>query len=501
MNLKQMLRKAYAAFGRTLSLTDPDGWAHPSWGGGGTYAGKTVTEISAMQMSAVFGCVRILAESIGALPWSIYEKDKQGNAKKVDHPLSGVLIDSPNADMTDVEFREAGVVNLALQGNAYSLKETNGAGNIASLYPIPAGNVEKKRKDDGAIQFRVCDRGKWETYPQEKIWHVPGFGSNGLTGFSPIGYQRQAIGLGLATEEFGARFFGQGATTSGVVNVPDWLKDEQRLKAREILQQKYEGLGNAHKLMLLEGGMQFTSVSMPLEDAQFLETRRFQVNEIARIYRVPPHMLADLERATFSNIEHMSIEFVVFTLQPYLTRFERSVSKWLLKPGERGRFFLRFNLEGLLRGDSDARAKFYAAMLQNGVYNRNEVRALENMNQVAGQGMDEYTVQSNMAPIDALAALLAGKQPAAAAPAPAKDADVQNINIHLPAGMKHEIAQRIDVPGIIDLANAVRRSNELATAAAEKVASGIEELKDLATRDRELTYDEAGEPNGTRLVH
>lgn len=393
---------------RALTLSDPKGWKE--FLGEGSYTGKTVNEMTAMQTSAVWSCVRILSESTGCLPWAVYEKDKSGNAKKVDHPLASVLIDTPNADMTDVEFKESLVVNLALQGNGYAFRNVNGAGNVSSLYPIPAASVSPERnKDTGEIEYRVWDRGRWETYPRDKIWHVRGFGSTGLVGFSPVGYMRQAIGLALGTEEFGARFFGQGATQSAVVTVPTWLKKEQRKEAREILSEKYEGLGNAHKFMLLEGGMTVNPISMPLEDAQFLQTRGFQVDEICRIFRVPPHMVAKLDRATFSNIEEMSIEFVIYTLAPYLVRLERSVNRWLLKPAERSRYFARFNLDGLLRGDAETRSKFYSAMVQNGIYSRNEVRALENRNRVEGQGMDDYTVQSNMISVDDLQAMIASK--------------------------------------------------------------------------------------------
>jgi len=389
--LRWGLQKAAGYAGVSVTLKDA---ALGRWFGGTTYTGKAINDETAMQISVVWSCVRILAETFGALPWGVYRRDSRGNAEQVDHALAQVLITSPNADMTSVEYRESSMVNMGLRGNCYALKNFNGAGNISSLYPVPAAHVEPKREPDGTITYRVLDRGQWETYPQDKIWHVKGFGSNGLVGYSPIGYVRQAMGLALATEEFGARFFGQGARSSGVVKIPAWLNDDQRKIARENLSKAYEGLENSHKLWLLEGGMEYSSVSMPMDDAQFLETRRFQLQEICRIFRVPPHMVADLERATFSNVEHLSQDFVTYTLLPYLTRFEQSASKWLFKPGERGQYFIRFNVEGLLRADTAARGAFYAQMLQNGVYSRNEVRAKENMNRV--DGLDDYTVQSNM---------------------------------------------------------------------------------------------------------
>jgi HK97 family phage portal protein len=363
-------------------------------GGSSTFAGRTVDETSAMQISTVWACVRILSETIGSMPWAIYERDDKGNSEQVDHPLASVLMDSPNADMTSVEFRESSVCNLALRGNCYSLRENDSRGEVASLFPIPACNVVPKRKDNGDIVYEVADRGKKEVYPQEKIWHIKGFGSDGLMGFSPISYARQAMGSNLATEEFGARFFSQGAKPSMIASIPNWLSGDQRPIARENLQQMITGQGNAHRVALLEGGMTVTPVTMPLEDAQFLGLRGFGVEEICRFYRMQPHMVASLARSTNNNIEHQGLEFVMYTLQPYLTRFESSVKKWLFKVEDRRRFYLRFNVEGLLRADGAARAALYSTMLQNGVYSRNEVRALENRNRV--DGLDDYTVQSNM---------------------------------------------------------------------------------------------------------
>lgn len=405
--MRRLLKSAYDWVGRTLSLTgDPTPWRELF--GSGTYAGRSVDEVSAMQVSAVFGCVRGIAETCGTLPCQVFERDSKGNAQQVDHPLSEILVSQPNADMTDVEFREARFTNLALQGNAYSLVERNGVDNVSSLYPITSSCVAPRwNKDRTEIEYRVNDRGRWETYPREKIWHTRGFGSNGLIGYNPIACMRQAVGLALATEEFGARFFSQGATTSGIVTFPNFLSPEQRMQARQALAQKYEGLGQAHKLMVLEGGMTYTPSSMNLDDAEYLLLRGFQVDEICRMFRYPPHMVAKMDRSTFSNIEQQAIELVVYCLRPYLVREERSAARWLMKPADRNRFFVRFNLDGLLRGDAETRARFYAAMLQNGVYSRNEVRALENRNQV--DGLDDYTVQSNMIDVDQLASLVSKK--------------------------------------------------------------------------------------------
>ena len=377
--------------------------------GGRTYAGKAINDASAMQVSTVWSCVRILSETIGALPWAIYERDANGNSRKVDHDLGAVLIDAPNADMTSQEFREATVMNLALRGNGYSQVNRNGRGGVTSVYPMAATDVMPMRDGSGTIFYRHFDRGRHEDVPAEKVWHIKGFGSNGLVGLSPIGAAAQAMGLALTMEEYGARFFANGARVSGVIKAKDWLSDKQRPVAREIVERMHSGVENAHKMMLLEGGMDYTQMSVPPGEAQFLEARGLQVAEICRFYRIPPHMVADLRRATFSNIEQQSLEFVTFSLLPYLVRFEQTVARRLFSPADRKRFFLRFNFEGLLRADSGARASLYSVLLQNGVLSRNEARALENWSRSDADGMDDYTVQSNMANIDQLTALVAAR--------------------------------------------------------------------------------------------
>ena len=392
--------------------------------------GKAVTDDTVMGIAAAWSCMRILAETIGSIPWAIFERDSKGNARQVDHPLTDVLVGSPNADMTSTEFREAEVLNLCGGGNAYAWIDRLGE-RVTSLYPIRSRNCEPMRKagsntrldlTDGEVFYRINDRGRTEDHPRDKVWHVKGFGWDGLKGLSPIAAAREAMGGALISEEFGNRFFSQGAMPSGVVSIPNSLSDDQRKIARENLTQMVGGMGNAHKMALFEGGMKPEPWGdMPLEEMQFLVLRQFSVIEICRFYRIPPHMVADLSRATFSNIEHLSQEFVTFTLMPYLTRFEASCAKWLLKPAERARYFLRFNVEGLLRADSKGRSEFYASALQNGWMSRNEVRAKENLNEV--EGLDEYTVQANMTLLDQIRKLLEAQKLKS-------DAAVGDINVH-----------------------------------------------------------------------
>ena len=371
------------------------------FGGGPTHSGKMVTEDSAMGISAAWGCMRVLSETIGTVPWALYRRTEDGNAEKVDdHELSDCLVHSPNAHMTSVELKEAIALNLCQAGNSYCKISRSGP-RITALTPVRAPLVQPVLRKDGSVIYKITENGVPVEHSQRDIWHVKGFGNNGLIGLSPLGAARESMGFAMATEEFGAKFFAQGGAPSGIVTVPNFLKDEQRKIARENLQQMMGGLGNAHKFALFEGGLKPEPwADMPLDDMQFLLLRQFSVQEMSRFYRVPPHMVADLARATFSNIEQQSQEFVMYSLMPYFTRIEASASKWLLSVEDRRKYFLRFNFEGLLRADSAARVAFYNGALQNGWMSRNEVRAKENLNKV--DGLDDYTVQINMSKIEDL---------------------------------------------------------------------------------------------------
>jgi HK97 family phage portal protein len=366
---------------------------------GGKVGARPITEFSAMQITAVWSCVRVLTETIGALPLDVFTKDDRGAPKKIDHDLTELLTVSPNADMTPQEFGESQIMNTALRGNGYA-EISRLLGRPTSVYPIPACDVTPERTPRGLIQFRVA--GRRDPVPADLMWHLKGFGSNGLEGLSPIRYAAGAMGLAGTLEQFSSQFFQNGAHIGGVVSNPNWLTKDQRETAREIVEGKYSGMVQAHKLMLLEGGMKYERISIPPEEAQFLESRGFQINEICRIFRVPPHMVADLTKSSFSNIEQMSLDFVQFTLMPYLVRREQSAAKALLKPAELGKVFIRHNFEGLLRADSAARAALYTVMLDKGVKTRNEVRALENMPRSDEDGMDDFTVQAQMVPISKL---------------------------------------------------------------------------------------------------
>ncbi len=375
---------------------------------GSSSAGKVVTERSAMQMTAVYACVRILSEAVAGLPLHFYKYNEDGSKQKaVDNPLYHLLHDEPNPEMTSFVFRETLMTHLLLWGNAYAQIIRNGKGEVVALYPLMPNKMQVDRDENGKLYY-TYNRSDTEAKTMEGITvrleprdvlHIPGLGFDGLVGYSPIAMAKNAIGLAIATEEFGSKFFANGAAPSGVLEHPGTIKDPTRV--REAWQSQFGGSGNSGKVAVLEEGMKYTPISISPEQAQFLETRKFQINEIARIFRVPPHMLADLEKSSFSNIEQQSLEFVKYTLDPWVIRWEQSLSRSLLTPDEKKRYFFKFNLEGLLRGDYQSRMNGYAIARQNGWMSANDIRELENLDRIPSeQGGDLYLINGNMLPLN-----------------------------------------------------------------------------------------------------
>ena len=374
---------------------------------GGTTSGKTVTERSAMQMTAVYSCVRILSEAVAGLPLHLYRyKEDGGKEKALDHPLYRLLHDEPNPEMSSFVFRETLMTHLLLWGNAYAQVIRNGKGEVIALYPLMPNKMSVDRDENGRLYYTYY-RGSDEAMKSRDfavilqpsdVLHIPGLGFDGLVGYSPIAMAKNAIGMAIACEEYGAKFFANGAAPGGVLEHPGTIKDPQRV--RESWQSTFGGSGNANKIAVLEEGMKYTPIGISPEQAQFLETRKFQINEIARIFRVPPHMVGDLEKSSFSNIEQQSLEFVKYTLDPWVTRWEQSIQRALLSQGEKAVYFAKFNLEGLLRGDYQSRMNGYAIGRQNGWMSANDIRELENLDRIpAEEGGDLYLINGNMLPL------------------------------------------------------------------------------------------------------
>ena len=364
---------------------------------GGTTSGKAVNERTAMQTSAVYACVRILAESVAGLPLHVYERTANGSkSTKPSHPLYQLLHDEPNREMTSFVFRETLMSHLLLWGNAYAQIIRDGRGFPFALYPLLPDRMTVDRNENGELVYTYqSDKGQVKLR-RENVLHIPGLGFDGLIGYSPIAMAKNAVGLALATEDYGAAFFANGANPGGVLEHPGVIKPEQADRLRESWQSQFGG-ANAHKVAVLEEGLKFHQMSIPPEQAQFLETRKFQINEIARIFRVPPHMVGDLEKSSFSNIEQQSLEFVKYTLDPWVVRWEQSLQQALILPSEKATIFIKFNLDGLLRGDYQSRMQGYSTGIQNGFMSVNDVRGLEDMNLLtAEEGGDLHFVNGNM---------------------------------------------------------------------------------------------------------
>ena len=374
---------------------------------GGSTSGKRVNERSSMQMTAVYSCVRILSEAVAGLPLHFYRyTDNGGKEKAADHPLYFLLHDEPNPEMTSFVFRETLMTHLLLWGNAYSQIIRNGRGEVIALYPLMPDRMNVERDSKGQLYYEYTVsmddaptvKGSTVVLPPTEVLHIPGLGFDGLVGYSPIAMAKNAIGMAIACEEYGAKFFANGAQPSGVLEHPGTLKDPSRV--RESWQSTFGGSHNANKVAVLEEGMKYTPISISPEQAQFLETRKFQINEIARIFRVPPHMVGDLEKSSFSNIEQQSLEFVKYTLDPWVSRWEQSMARSLLTPEEKKQYFVKFNVDGLLRGDYQSRMNGYAVGRQNGWMSANDIRELENLDRIPEElGGDLYLINGNMMPL------------------------------------------------------------------------------------------------------
>lgn len=374
---------------------------------GRTTSGKAVTQRSAMQMTAVYSCVRILSEAIASLPLHMYRYTNSGGKEKAtDSPLYFLLHDEPNPEMTSFVFRETLMTHLLLWGNAYAQIIRNGKGQVTALYPLMPDRMTVDRDENGILYYEYIvstddapiNKKSTVRLPPYDVLHIPGLGFDGLVGYSPIAMAKNAIGMAIACEEYGSKFFANGAAPSGVLEHPGTIKDPSRV--RESWTQTFGGSSNAHKVAVLEEGMKYTPISISPEQAQFLETRKFQIDEIARIFRVPPHMVGDLEKSSFSNIEQQSLEFVKYTLEPWIIRWEQSISRSLLSKDEKAKCFVKFNVDGLLRGDYQSRMNGYATARQNGWMSANDIRELENLDWIsAEEGGDLYLINGNMLPL------------------------------------------------------------------------------------------------------
>ncbi|WAH38611.1 phage portal protein [Alicyclobacillus dauci] len=383
----------------------PDGFFERYWariGGFNNHSGVPVNEESALRFITVYSCVRVLSEALASLPLYVYKSRSDGGADKApDHPVYDLLYAEPNDEMNTVTWREQQMSSLVISGNSYSIITMNGRGQAVDVYPVPWERCWPYRDpDDWKIKYRVNDRGKSEVFPAEQVFHIPGLGWDGILGYSPIRMAAESIGVGMAAAEFAARFYGQGMNAGGILEHPNELSDKAYDRLKEDIAESWSGIRNAWKPIILEDGMKYNRISMPMADAQFVETRKLARDEICGLFRVPPHMIANLDKATFSNIEQMSLEFVMYSLMPYISKWENAINWKLFSKRDRQQgYFVKFDLNELLRADYVSRQNGMAIQRQNGVINADEWRSVEGRNPIGGDAGKAYLVNGNMMPV------------------------------------------------------------------------------------------------------
>ncbi len=361
-------------------------------------SGVPISADVALSIGTVYACVRVISESIAALPLITYKRNGKRKDRLTDHPLYSLLHDSPNADMTAMDMREALTAHTVLRGNGYAEIEWDRRGYPSALYPLRTDRMEDIQRIDGSLwYFYRLPSGEGVRLPAYRILHIRGLSPDGLFGYNPISLMRNALGLTKATEDYGSKFFSNGAKPSIVVKHPGNLSDGAYDRLIDSWEARHQGLENSHRVAILEEGMSIDQVGMAPEDAQFLETRKLQRSEIASIFRVPAHMVGDLDKASYASIEQQSLDFVTYSLTPWLVRWEQQIKRSLLLKSEQNTVFVEHLLDSLLRGDLQSRYTSYQTGIQGGWLSANDVRSFENMNPI--DGGDTYLMPLNMVPV------------------------------------------------------------------------------------------------------
>lgn len=385
--------------GVPITLTNSEFWS--AWLNGTNWSGQRVTVDSALQLSAAMACVRLIAETISTLPLGFFEKLPDGTRKTaVDHPLYEILHNQPNADMSAVTFWEVVLASMLLWGAAYIEIHRIGKRIVALDFLLPSNMQRPRRNRAGEIEFWYTEPdGTRRQIPESDMMHLPAFSVDGISGISPITYGANVLGAAMATDRASAETFKDAMRSPGIVTMDSVLKPDQR----EEIRKHVDKVSKSGGVMVLEKGSGFHQLTFNPADAQLLASRQFNIEEICRWFRVPPFMVGHAEKSTTwgTGIEQQMIAFLTFVLRPWCVRIEQGVRKSLLAPAERSRYFAEFAMEGLLRADSAARAAFYSAMTQNGIFTRDDCRILENRPPMGGNAA-VLTVQSNMLPIDML---------------------------------------------------------------------------------------------------
>jgi HK97 family phage portal protein len=361
-----------------------------------TVAGVPVTADSALTYATVFACVRVLAESVSSLPLILYRRrSDRGKDRATDHPLYSVLHDAANDDTSSQQLIEAMMTNVLLWGNGFAQIVINRDGSVRELWPLESCYMTLRR-ENGELFFDYQPPNGKRVFQRHEIWHVPGLTINGITGLSVLGYWRRAIGLGLVLDTFSEAFYENGARPGIALKYPGVLSKEAKENLRESWVAQHGGPDKANRPAILEEGMEIDTFGMPLDDAQFIELKKFQAIEITRLFRVQPHKVGILDNASFSNIEHQGLEFVTDSLRPWLVRFEKRATLDLLLPGERRDYFAEFLVDALLRGDLPSRYTAYATGRNWGWLSADDVREIENMNPLPNNQGAKYLTPLNM---------------------------------------------------------------------------------------------------------
>jgi HK97 family phage portal protein len=362
--------------------------------------GMDVNEKTALEVTAVSAAVRIISEAVASLPFNMYQRTKKGRSVAENHPVHSLLHDAPNPYMTAFTFWETVLSHLLLWGNAYAEIEWDARGQVKNLWLLRPDMTRPLVDEKGSVYYQTTAADKTFNLPYYKVLHIFGLGFDGLMGYSPIRLYRETIGLAKATEKYGATYFGNGAKPGGVLEHPNNLSKDASDRLRSSWNQMHSGLDNAHRIAILEEGLTYKQIGLPPEDSQFLETRKFQIAEISRIFRVPLHLLSELDRSTNNNIEHQGIEFLTYSIMPHLIRISQAVNLKLLLPDERKKYFAEHVTDVLLRGDIKTRYEAYQIMRQNGVFSADDIRAKEGLNPIGEeQGGDVYMVNTAMQPV------------------------------------------------------------------------------------------------------
>ena len=373
----------------TSTMAHPAKWLYDQLHGGTAYAGVQVTEGKALGITAVYACVRVLSETVASLPLILYKRlSEGGKTRAVEHPLFHLLHVQPNKEMSAFQFKELLESHAAIYGNGYAQIVWNNSAEPTALWPLLPDKMDVARVN-GEIVYQYDTGPKKVPIPAYQVFHLPGLGYDGVKGYNPVSLQMQMLGNTIATEEFTGRYWSNDSTPGGVLEHPGRMSDDAHLRLKGGWEKAHQDITQKHKVAILEEGVKYHQISIPPNEAQFIETRKYQLQDIARMFRMQPHMIQDLERATFSNIEHQSLEFVRDTIRPWLVRWEQTILTKLLNPWERKEYYAEFLVDALLRGDYETRMRGYRLALETGIYNVNEVREFENRNPRDG-GEDYY---------------------------------------------------------------------------------------------------------------